>query len=436
MIRGVPYDAEVEYLESTGTQWIDTLINADSNMSVEITMANVSTPWNNVNPMGAILATPRRRHHLNFAVNGVRYFFGVGDGYVLAKNVKPSDGDVFTFKVDVVNKTFTLGSFLGTFPNDTFDTGVSYWLFGRNGTTPPYLGSLRIYSAKLWNGSTLVRDFIPVRVGTTGYLYDRVTRRLFRNQGTGAFRWGPDVATPVMALHMYQRPPYNVEDYIRNGLLGIWDGINNVKVGIHDPTTTKWRDLISGIEAELTDSSPAWVDDGFNFAAGNRWFRFALPSHMYDAIVNNHVTCECCVGAVTVKKNEHGMFGVGGRGYQRVGFNLKFNTYSNYAFDFNARGGSTSINSSSNIFADSTHYGLVDGTRTVLGSNNVILRQATKTDDTVIPDGDPFLIGAWVNSSTYKFGGIIHCVRFYNRALTAEEIAHNYAVDKERFRLP
>lgn len=24
MIRGVPYDAEVEYLESTGTQWIDT----------------------------------------------------------------------------------------------------------------------------------------------------------------------------------------------------------------------------------------------------------------------------------------------------------------------------------------------------------------------------------------------------------------------------
>ena len=188
----LPYDAEVEYLESTGTQWIDTLINADFNMSVEITMANVSTPWNNVNPMGAILVTPMRRHHLNFTVQGVRYFFGVGDGCVLASNVKPSDGDVFTFKVDAVNKTFTLGSFLGTFPNVTFDTGVSYWLFGRNGTTPPYLGSLRIYSAKLWNGSTLVRDFIPVRVGSVGYTYDRVSGQLFRNSGTGAFNYGND----------------------------------------------------------------------------------------------------------------------------------------------------------------------------------------------------------------------------------------------------
>lgn len=24
MIRGIPYDAEIEYLQSTGTQWIDT----------------------------------------------------------------------------------------------------------------------------------------------------------------------------------------------------------------------------------------------------------------------------------------------------------------------------------------------------------------------------------------------------------------------------
>ena len=27
----------------------------------------------------------------------------------------------------------------------------------------------------------------------------------------------------------------------------------------------------------------------------------------------------------------------------------------------------------------------------------------------------------------------IHCYRLYNRSLTAEEIAHNYAIDKARF---
>ena len=193
----LPYDAEVEYLGSTGTQYIDTLVNADSNLSVEITMANVGTPWSNVNPIGVILLTPRFRHHLNFTVQGVRYFFGVGDSCDLASNVRPSDGDVFTYKVDAENKTFTLGSFLGTFPNDTFDTGLSYWLFGRNGTTPPHLGLLRIYSAKLWNGSTLVRYFVPVRFTnelgqSEGAMYDRVSKQLFCNQGTGAFGYGND----------------------------------------------------------------------------------------------------------------------------------------------------------------------------------------------------------------------------------------------------
>jgi hypothetical protein len=32
--------------------------------------------------------------------------------------------------------------------------------------------------------------------------------------------------------------------------------------------------------------------------------------------------------------------------------------------------------------------------------------------------------------------GIVNSIRIYNRALTVDEIAHNHAVDKERFNLP
>ena len=209
LLSPLPYDAKVEYLDSTGTQWIDTLVNADSNLSVEITMANVGTPWTNVNPTGTIRSSPRCRHHLNFGAYDVVYYFGVGDSCNLRSHVKPSDGEIFTFKVDAISKTFTLGSLLGNFPNDTFDTGLSYWLFGRNSTTPPYLGSLRTYSAKLWDGSTLVRDFIPVRFTnengvSEGAMYDRRgiggmnpdgsarNDGLYRNRGTGVFVIGPD----------------------------------------------------------------------------------------------------------------------------------------------------------------------------------------------------------------------------------------------------
>lgn len=191
----LPYDAEVEYLESTGTQWIDTLINADSNLSVEITMANAGTPYTNSNPGGAILIAPRCRHHINFHKSGIAYYFGNGDQCIISSRYTPTDAEIFTFKVDAINKTFSLGSFLGTFPDDTFDTGLSYWIFGRNGTTQPYLGSLRIYSAKMWDGNTLVRNFIPVRVGDVGYLYDRVSGLLFGNAGTGDFIIGPDKTT-------------------------------------------------------------------------------------------------------------------------------------------------------------------------------------------------------------------------------------------------
>jgi hypothetical protein len=200
--KRLPYDAEVEFLKSTGTQYIDTLVNAASNLSVEITMANAGTPWLNTNPTGAILVVStslQTRHHLSFTRSGVNYYYGNVNNPNTQTMYRPDDLVPFTFKVDSVNKTFTLGDYSAALPTYAFDTGLSFWLFGRNGTTPPYLGSLRIYSAKLWNGSILVRDFIPVRKGTVGYLYDRVSGKLFGNAGTGAFTYGNDLKYPIPA---------------------------------------------------------------------------------------------------------------------------------------------------------------------------------------------------------------------------------------------
>ena len=77
-------------------------------------------------------------------------------------------------------------------------------LFGRSidGT----IGSIfvgRIYSAQITDNTILARDLIPVRVGQVGYMYDRVSKKLFGNAGTGAFVLGPDVATPVIGLRRY-----------------------------------------------------------------------------------------------------------------------------------------------------------------------------------------------------------------------------------------
>ena len=50
----------------------------------------------------------------------------------------------------------------------------------------------KVYSSKLRVGNITVRDLIPVRKGTTGYMYDKVSGQLFCNAGKGAFILGPD----------------------------------------------------------------------------------------------------------------------------------------------------------------------------------------------------------------------------------------------------
>ena len=51
----------------------------------------------------------------------------------------------------------------------------------------------RIMSAKIKDAEyNILRDFIPVRVGNVGYMYDKVSGQLFGNSGTGSFILGPD----------------------------------------------------------------------------------------------------------------------------------------------------------------------------------------------------------------------------------------------------
>ena len=52
-------------------------------------------------------------------------------------------------------------------------------------------GSMRIYYCNITVGD-VVHEFIPVRVGSVGYMYDKQTKQLFGNLGTGSFTLGPD----------------------------------------------------------------------------------------------------------------------------------------------------------------------------------------------------------------------------------------------------
>lgn len=64
-----------------------------------------------------------------------------------------------------------------------------------NNTTVQLSGRLRVrlYHVELLRNGVKLRDFLPVRVGEVGYMYDQVSGELFGNAGGGSYILGPDI---------------------------------------------------------------------------------------------------------------------------------------------------------------------------------------------------------------------------------------------------
>ena len=59
-------------------------------------------------------------------------------------------------------------------------------------------------------------------------------------------------------------------DYVQDGLIAMWDGIENAGLGVHDPSATVWKDL-SGNGYDLSCfNSYEWLDSAVKLSGGSR----------------------------------------------------------------------------------------------------------------------------------------------------------------------
>ena len=191
--KRLPYDAEVEFLESSGTQYIDTGI-VPTTTKTEITFSTPTPP-----PSGYMCGS--------FNANKNRYypaaFSGSSTRYIDLKNAAntvisqyTNDGNVHTVAYNATGGAcYFDGAAAGTLDTTTLTASNPIYLFCTSTSTGASgLVSGRIYSCKIYDANgNLLRDYIPVRKGTVGYLYDRVSGKLFGNAGTGDFVLGQDV---------------------------------------------------------------------------------------------------------------------------------------------------------------------------------------------------------------------------------------------------
>ena len=184
--KQLPYDAEVEYLESTGTQWIDTGYTKSQcpyfSLDVQPLITNVDS---------GMFGAYTDGYSVQQLLGRWRWFDG---GWTLTDI--PVDITRTTNITKNANGWFVDGEITKT--SSGTRGNLSLVLFGINFKNGVNSGakSLRVNKLSLFDkNSSLVADFIPVRVGTVGYLYDRVSDQLFGNAGTGAFIIGPDKTT-------------------------------------------------------------------------------------------------------------------------------------------------------------------------------------------------------------------------------------------------
>lgn len=183
---------ELEYIEANGTQQIDTGVKFNMNTdSCEVGFQSTVTNQN-----GMIFASANSSNHFWFYHyingNGINlYINNNGSQIAVGSRAIDTNKHTMTFK----NKQYSIdGTLLGTDSRALNTTTYNMYLCSW-GNDYYYKG--RIYNCKIYSGSTLVRDLVPVRRLDTFEvgMYDKVNNKFYANSGSGAFAAGPAVNT-------------------------------------------------------------------------------------------------------------------------------------------------------------------------------------------------------------------------------------------------
>lgn len=192
--RGDSMIRQLEYIQSSGTQYINTGFLPNNNtrfvMSCVISYTSGSTvPILGARDTNASSGTGSNAFVLFAIDDELRYDYGSQTETI---SINPStvqtvdlNKNVATFNGQVLNvsaQTFTTGRSLGLFT-----------LQQPNGFDSRHV-SMQLRSARIYDNGTLARDYLPC-YDESGVvcLYDRVNKQYVYNAGTGSFVAGPEL---------------------------------------------------------------------------------------------------------------------------------------------------------------------------------------------------------------------------------------------------
>lgn len=188
---------EVEYLESSGGQYIVTDIPQKSGFRAKYEIEIISH-INDTQQIFAALNVNGNAIYYPYASSGKWYY-----GYGVAKNTGVSVVAHNRYTIDAVlavgEQTVKVDDVIIASGTNTLNINLAHTmhLFASNNVQNPRYAYARIYNFTVENSQAnrLVANYIPCRRKSDSKpgMYDLVTRNFYVNQGTGEFLYGADV---------------------------------------------------------------------------------------------------------------------------------------------------------------------------------------------------------------------------------------------------
>lgn len=185
---------QLEYIQSSGTQYIDTGFppNQNGRIVVDFDLLTQNTAYTGL--FGC--RTSGNSGFLVFARTGSPAYqsdFGTEQLY--------SDGTAYGRHIIDKNKLsfFVDGVLKSTHTSTSLSVGYNAFLFAINkagSAMSGYICTARLYSCQIYDNDTMIRDYVPCRTsgGEVG-LYDLVGGEFYGNAGMGTFTAGPENTT-------------------------------------------------------------------------------------------------------------------------------------------------------------------------------------------------------------------------------------------------
>ena len=183
----------LEYIESTGTQYIDTGISPTNATETKIVGQYTGWAGNNDTLFGALRLNGY--DYYGFGTGGERWrlWYGSSGAPWVLFGAKDTQKHTFLLK----NKSIYIDDLTTPAAASQLSTTTnrSMYLFCANyAGTASYLAKAKIFSVTIKENNTIIQDLIPARRNSDGEIgmYDIVRNTFLTNVGTGNFTAGPD----------------------------------------------------------------------------------------------------------------------------------------------------------------------------------------------------------------------------------------------------